>query len=85
MCSVWHLRPIGHLPTNANQKRFLRKVLGAKGHQGQIVIEAGTFIWLSSIYGDHLATNTYDTGFETDSHSVAIEIIDHHPEAYKRK
>ena len=55
-----------------------------KGHQGQIVIEAGTLIWLASIYGDDLATNTYETGFETDLHGVAIEIMDNHPEAYKR-
>lgn len=56
----------------------------AKGHQGQIVIEAGTLIWLASIYGDDLATNAYDTGFETDLHGVAIEIMNNHPEAYKR-
>lgn len=56
----------------------------AKGHQGQIVIETGTLIWLASIYGDDLATNAYDTGFETDLHGVAIEIMDNHPEAYKR-
>lgn len=56
----------------------------AKGHQGQIVIEAGTLIWLTSIYGDDLATNPYDTGFETDLHGIAIEIMDNHPGAYKR-
>ena len=56
----------------------------AKGHQGQIVIETGTLIWLASIYGDDLSLNTDDTGFATDLHSVAIEIMDNHPEAYKR-
>jgi hypothetical protein len=56
----------------------------AKGHQGQIVIETGTLIWLASIYSDDLSLNTYDTGFATDLHSVAIEIMDNHPEAYKR-
>ena len=55
-----------------------------KGHQGQIVIETGTLIWLASIYIDDLSLNTYDTGFATDLHSVAIEIMDNHPEAYKR-
>lgn len=55
-----------------------------KGHQGQIVIEAGTLVWLASIYGDDLASNTYETGFETDLHGVAIEIMNNHPEAYKR-
>lgn len=55
-----------------------------KGHQGQIVIEVGTLVWLASIYGDDLADNTYNTGFSTDLHSVAIEIMNNHPEAYKR-
>ena len=55
-----------------------------KGHQGQIVIETGTLIWLASIYGDDLSLNTYDTGFATNLHSVAIEIMDNHPIEYKR-
>ena len=55
-----------------------------KGHQGQIVIEAGTLVWLASIYGDDLILNTYDTGFQTDLHGIAIEIMDNHPDAYKR-
>lgn len=55
-----------------------------KGHQGQIVIETGTLIWLASIYGDELSLNTYDTGFSTDLHSVAIDIMDNHPVEYKR-
>ncbi len=56
----------------------------AKGHQGQIVIEAGTLVWLASIYGDDLSLNTYDTDFSTDLHGVAFEIMSNHPEAYKR-
>ena len=56
----------------------------AKGHQGQIVIEAGTLVWLASIYGDDLILNTYDTGFQTNLHGIAIEIMDNHPDAYKR-
>jgi len=55
-----------------------------KGHQGQIVIEAGTLVWLASIYGDDLSLNNYDTGFLTDLHGIAIEIMNNHPEAYKR-
>ena len=55
-----------------------------KGHQGQIVIETGTLIWLASIYGDDLSLNTYNTGFSTDLHSVAIDIMDGHPVEYKR-
>jgi hypothetical protein len=54
------------------------------GHQGQIVIETGTLVWLASIYGDDLSLNTYDTGFLTDLHGIAIEIMDNHPEEYKR-
>ena len=55
-----------------------------KGHQGQIVIETGTLIWLASIYGDDLSLNTFDTGFATNLHSVANEIMDNHPIEYKR-
>ena len=33
----------------------------SKGHQGQIVIEAGTLIWLNSIYSEELSTNNYET------------------------
>ena len=55
-----------------------------KGHQGQIVIETGTLIWLASIYGDDLSLNTYYTGFVTNLHSVAIEIMDNHLIEYKR-
>ena len=56
----------------------------AKGHQGQIVIEAGTLVWLASIYGDDLSLNTYETGFETDLQSVAMDIMNNHPAAYRR-
>ena len=56
----------------------------AKGHQGQIVIETGTLVWLASIYDDDLSLNTYYTGFSTDLHSVALEITNNHPVAYKR-
>lgn len=54
-----------------------------KGHQGQIVIEAGTLLWLSSIYGVDLSSNTYVTGFNTDLHQLAIEIINDHDPNYK--
>ena len=55
-----------------------------KGHQGQIVIEAGTLVWLASIYGDDLSLNNYDTGFLTDLHGLAIQIMDNHPADYKQ-
>ena len=61
-----------------------RRLLDQKGHQGQIVIETGTLIWLASIYGDDLSLNSYDTGFSTDLHSVAIDIMDKHPFEFNR-
>lgn len=55
-----------------------------KGHQGQIVIEAGTLIWLQSIYNVDLTTNTYDTGFNTDLHQIATNIVVNHDNQYKQ-
>ena len=55
-----------------------------KGHQGQIVVEAGTLVWLNSIYNVDLSTNTYDTGFNTDLHSIAQQIMDEHDLEYKQ-
>ena len=55
-----------------------------KGHQGQIVIETGTLIWLASIYGDNLNSNDYVTGFETDLHGLATQIMNDHDESYKQ-
>ena len=55
-----------------------------KGHQGQIVIETGTMIWLNSIYNVDLSSFNYDTGFSTDLHAVAQDIIDTHDSNYKQ-
>ena len=54
-----------------------------KGHQGQIVIEAGTLIWLNSIYNEELSGNNYETGFNTDLHSIAEDIMNSHDSDYK--
>jgi hypothetical protein len=54
-----------------------------KGHQGQIVIETGTMIWLNSIYNVDLSLFNYDTGFTTDLHYIAQDIIDSHDSNYK--
>ncbi len=54
-----------------------------KGHQGQIVIETGTLLWLNSIYGVDLNTSTYNTGFNTDLHEIAKQIMDSHDPSYK--
>jgi hypothetical protein len=55
-----------------------------KGHQGQIVIEAGTLIWLNSIYNEELSGNNYETGFNTDLHSIAEDIMNSHNSDYKK-
>ena len=55
-----------------------------KGHQGQIVIEAGTLIWLNSIYNEELSGNNYETGFNTDLHSIAEDIMNSHDSDYKK-
>jgi len=54
-----------------------------KGHQGQIVIETGTMIWLNSIYQINLEDFNYDTGFNTDLHQIAIDLTNNHPSSYK--
>ena len=53
-----------------------------KGHQGDIVRETGGLVWLNSIYGVHLRTNEFDTGFNTDLHTVAEGIMDSHDPEY---
>ena len=53
-----------------------------KGHQGQIVIETGTMIWLNSIYNVDLSSFNYDTGFTTDLNAIAQDIIDNHDSNY---
>ena len=55
-----------------------------KGHQGQIVIETGTMIWLNSIYNVDLSSFNYDTGFTTDLHSISQDIINNHDPNYKQ-
>ena len=54
-----------------------------KGHQGNIIREAGGLVWLNSIYNVNLITNTYETGFNTDLHEIAKEITDNHNPIYK--
>lgn len=54
-----------------------------KGHQGDIIRETGTMLWLSSIYGINLSNFTYDTGFNTNLHEIAKQITDSHDSNYK--
>lgn len=55
-----------------------------KGHQGQIIIETGSLVWLNSIYGVDLTTNTYNTGFNTDLHAIARRIVENHDPNYRQ-
>ena len=55
-----------------------------KGHQGKIVIETGTMVWINSIYNVDLSSFNYDTGFNTDLHAIAQDIIDNHDSNYKK-
>ena len=55
-----------------------------KGHQGDIIRETGSLIWLNSIYGVNLNAFSYDTGFNTDLHEIAKQIMDSHNSNYKR-
>ena len=54
-----------------------------KGHQGDIIREAGGLIWLNSIYGVDLNTFEYQTGFNTDLQAVAADIMNSHDSDYK--
>ncbi len=54
----------------------------AKGHQGDIIREAGGLLWLTSIYGVDLSTFDYDTGFNTDLHAVAENVSNSHDSDY---
>ena len=55
-----------------------------KGHQGDIIIETGSLIWLNSIYGVNLNTFAYDSGFNTDLQEIAMQIMDNHDSNYKK-
>ncbi len=53
-----------------------------KGHQGEIVREAGGLVWLNSLYNVDLSSFDYDTGFNTDLHAVAEDILTKHNPDY---
>ncbi len=53
-----------------------------KGHQGDIIREAGGLLWLKSIYDVDLSSFEYDTGFETDLHAIAQEVSNNHDSNY---
>ena len=55
----------------------------ALGHQGNIALEGGGMVWLNSIYQINLEDFNYDTGFNTDLHQIAIDVMNNHPSYYK--
>ena len=54
-----------------------------KGHQGDIIRETGSLLWLNNIYGVDLSTFSYETGYNTDLHEIAKQISDSHDSNYK--
>lgn len=55
-----------------------------KGHQGRGNVVAGTLMWLSGLYGVDLAADDFDTGFQTDLHAIAHQIMSEHDPSYRR-
>ncbi len=55
-----------------------------KGHQGEIVVQTGTLLWLESIYKVDVSRTSFDTSFETDLHAIASEIMARHNPNYKQ-
>ena len=55
-----------------------------KGHQGQIIIEAGTLMWMNGIYNMDLNSSAYQTGFNTNLHGLADRIMGNHDTLYKQ-
>ena len=54
----------------------------AKGHQGDIIREAGGLLWLKSIYNVDISTFNYDTGFNTDLSAIAENVANNHDPNY---
>ena len=52
------------------------------GHQGEITASTGALMWLKGIYKVDLTTNDYDTGFNTDLHTVAEDAMNSHDPDY---
>jgi hypothetical protein len=55
-----------------------------KGHQGKIIVTTGTLMWLNGLYEVDLSSYQADTGFETDLHAIASEIMEQHDPNYRR-
>ena len=57
----------------------------AKGHPGEIIVQGGLLIWLNAIYGVDLSEHEYETGFATDLHALAADIMARHDSTYNRE
>jgi len=55
-----------------------------KGHQGSIIVMAGTLMWINSLYQVHLTADEFDTGFNTDLHALVERILIEHDPHYSR-
>ena len=55
-----------------------------KGHQGQLITTTGALMWLNGIYKEDLDTNDFNTGFNTDLHTIAKTEMNNHDPNYKR-
>ena len=53
-----------------------------QGHQGEMTAYTGALMWLKGIYKVDLSTNDYDTGFNTDLHTVAEDAMNSHDPDY---
>ena len=54
------------------------------GHQGEITTSAGALMWLKGIYNVDLTTNGFDTGFNTDLHTIAQDEMNSHDPNYNQ-
>jgi hypothetical protein len=70
---------------NPKSFKHLRNSGDSKGHQGKIVVNTGALIWLNGLYGVNLRTNDANTGFNTDLHTIAENIMDLHDQNYKQQ
>ena len=55
-----------------------------QGHQGEMTAYTGALMWLKGIYKVDLTANDFDTGFNTDLHTVAEEAMNSHDPDYNQ-
>ena len=54
-----------------------------KGHQGDIIRQTGSLLWLTSIYNVDLLVFSHNHGFNTNLNEIAKQIMDNHNQNYK--